>query len=369
MSWRMQRSAHPRRGGIMLLTAFLASATVPALDSWIHRQKGLDLERGRNRFAERSASLKPPAHHEVPDDWTRRVDESLWSWFSTDGSPSAFGHQQLFSSRNFDLFFEKCSLEGQFQSALDAPALSHPIVTRDRVELRWSLPEGVARLRNELGDDSLLRVGFRVYRWREGEEPALLSTLEVTQTYHVDQDLPLWRQKYNYCVFTVLEGRIGELPTLIESKRSAVIQVETLENFSLEVLDGTSQETTVQAMVFHEGEWVSSTLALRPGDPIAGSLPLAPDLLPQVPPAGEAPVESLPFDTGLILESVEVTVDTTRETRQRPEFLPDGRRKVEPASGEPTFQTLSTPVPVRTVKLSCRDSSGSVRTFASKPLR
>jgi len=63
-------------------------------------------------------------------------------------------------------------------------------------------------------------LGFRVYRWREGEEPRLVSPLAANETSFTDRDLPLWRVRFFYCVATVIEGTIGDLLTLIESKRS-----------------------------------------------------------------------------------------------------------------------------------------------------
>ena len=74
------------------------------------------------------------------------------------------------------------------------------------------------------------------------------------------------------------------------------------------------------------------------------------------------------LQTGLTLESARVVESEKVETVQRPEFLPDGRRKLDPGSGLPTFRSESIARPLRTLEVTCRDRAGATRTFTSAPL-
>ncbi len=374
----------------MLLTAFLTSATVPALNSWIHREKGQGLERSRQALEEDlleddlpvedllgadpleeatgTPSLEEPAtgrerrsiRHEAPARWRAPVEARLLLWREESKAPTAFESSRLFAPEVVDLFAEKSSREGELSRALEAPDAPDLSVTREGVELRWELPENLAALRSEVSDNSLLSLGFRVYRWRRGEEPTLLATNDVSKTFYLDRGLPLWRQEFLYCVASVLEGQIGDLPTLIESQSSPVIAVETLENFSVEVLDGTPELASVRLSVFVRGQWTRQTVELRDGDAVSAHFVLE---------DGELGRQELELDTGLVVEQVVAVDETLDETRRRPEFLPDGRRKVNPSSGLPSFAKQWSSVPVRTVELRCRAQDSTRRTFVSSPLR
>jgi hypothetical protein len=195
-------------------------------------------------------------------------------------------------------------------------------------------------------------LGFRVYRWREGEEPRLLSSFDASQTSLTDRDLPLWRVRFFYCVATVLEGSIGDLPTLIESKRSSVMNVEKPENFELALLDGSGDRARLRVSTWVEGEKLQGVAEFTAGQRVKESIDRAGN-----------PVE---VDTGLTVEGMRVVDGTAEKTVQRAEFMPDGRRKLDPATGRPLFRAETVTVPTRTLELRLNEASGATRTLTAE---
>lgn len=345
------RSPHPGGLGLTLLTAFLVAATVPALQSWTSRNQERQL---RTRQAELDELLRAGSEgrrgaipsREEGDAPRRSVEVPA-------GARRTFEDTLVFSSQLIELFKAKGLREGEYERALKPPTAVTSKATRDGIEVRWDLPADVGPLRESLRDLPLLRLGFRVYRWREGEEPRLLSSLDASQTSITDRDLPLWRVRFFYCVATVLEGTIGDLPTLIESKRSSVMTVETLENFELEVLDGSADRARLRISAWVGGSPLDVEAEFAAGQRVKAN---ADD--------GGTPVE---VDTGLVLQELRVVEGTVEKTIQRAEFLADGRRKLDPATGRPVFRADTITVPTRTLELHLNEGTGVGRTL-SKPL-
>jgi len=349
-------SAQPAFLGALRLTAFLAAATVPALLSWTNRAPEEDLQRRHAELTEllragvegRRRSLPPRETAGVPPaDFTANLS----------GERPRLGSEIVFSRAELDLFTSKSHREGEFERALQPPADVTAKAGKESVEVAWAPPAGLAELRSSLGSQPLLRLGFRVYRWRDGDEPKLLTTFEGDRTAYEDRDLPLWRERFFYCVATVIEGTIGDLPTLIESKPSQVIPVETTENFTLEVVEGEADRVRLSLHALVDGRTIDRTIDAAVGDAIAPAV------------TDDTPAElARRLRTGLTLESKRFVDSEVVETVQRPEFLPDGRRKLDPSSGLPTFRSESVARPFRTLEVTCRDAAGATRTFTSAPL-
>jgi hypothetical protein len=343
------RGAHPGGHGLLLLTAFLVAATVPALHSWTSRKQERQLRTRRAELdellnvgsKERNGALPGRDEGDGP---RRSVDVPA-------GVRRVFEDALVFSPQSIELFKTKGLREGEFERALKPPTSLTPTATRDGVELSWEAPAGLDALRATLRDLPLLRLGFRVYRWPEGEEPRLLSTFDASQTRILDRDLPLWRVRFRYCVATVLEGTIGDLPTLIESKRSSVMTVETSENFELKLLDGSADRARLHVSAWIEGEAVQGDVEFKAGQRVKSELDRA-----------GTPIE---VDTGLTVEGLRVVDGTAEKTVQRAEFLPDGRRKLDPATGRPLFRSETVTVPTRTLELRLDDASGATRTLTA----
>lgn len=343
---------HPRGMGIMLLTAFLGSATVPALHFWISKHQATDLEANRERI---EASLNAPerkTESAIPERWKRRIPAPDWFTLGPAEGQPEFDSELLFSSRDVELFERKRSREGEFADALGSLAAPEATVTAAGVALHWEAPKGMTKVRTELADNPLLDLKYRVYRWREGEEPRLLTTIEVSQIYHLDTGLPLWKERFFYCVATVLEGTIDDLPTLMETAHSPVITVETSQNFEVHVLGGTESLARLEVAAFREGGWIRKTFAVTPGGRVGV----------------DNESEDSAFDTGLRVTQIVVREERGEVSVQRPIFLSDGRREVDSISGLPTYRTDAEPVSSRFVEVHCEDRDQTIQTFTSPPL-
>lgn len=343
----------PRGRRALLLTAFLGAATVPALLSWTSHDQGREI---RDRQRELDELLRAGVEGRRESLPSRVVSEDVAELVRIpSGAGLRFKSELLFSHSQVELFEQKSAREGEFERALKPPDAPVATATQDGIEVAWKAPTDLVSLRVSLVDQPLLRLGFRVYRWREGEEPRLLTTLidprdggpEGLGTKYQDRDLPLWRERFFYCVATVLEGTIGDLPTLIESKRSPVMTAETLENFKIEVVAGADDHATDRAVVAFAA-WVDGAWRQQQVDVAAGSR-----------------IASRGLDTGLTVKELRWVDGAYELHRQRPEFLPDGRRKLDPESGRPTFHAETVMVPTRTLSLIVTDLSGAERTFTS----
>jgi hypothetical protein len=354
------RSAHPRAPGLTLLTAFLVAATVPALHSWARRIQERRLQVRQAKLDEllqagsedRRGALPEREPGDATEGTSRRVGRSdRRSVVVPAGARRSFEDSLAFPPSTVELFRAKGLREGEFERSLKPPATVRWTATRDGIEVKWERPADLDAQLAALRDLPLLRLGFRVYRWREGEEPRLVAPLAANETSFTDRDLPLWRVRFFYCVATVIEGTIGDLPTLIESKRSQVMKVETTENFRLEVEGGGADRASVVLCTWLDGDERREPLELVPGQRIAKSVRR----------------DGRPFelDTGLTLQELRVVDGTAEKSVQRAEFLPDGRRKLDPATGRPTFHAETVTVPTRTLELRMTEPGGAARTLSA----
>jgi hypothetical protein len=215
-------------------------------------------------------------------------------------------------------------------------------------------PVGMTAVRAELGGHPLLQLAYRIYRWREAESPTLLGAVDITQTFYLDHDLPLFSDQYYYCIATVLEGKIDDVPTLMESKNSSVISVRSKQKYQVSVLGGSEGLARVEVAVYADGRWRRKEFAVTPGSRIGV--------------AGVPREESEPdFDTGLTVLDIEVREETAEASIDRPIFLPDGRREVNPSTGLPTFRSMTEPVHSQIVELECLDHAQEVTRISSSP--
>jgi hypothetical protein len=354
------RGAHPRGLGLVLLTGFLTAATVPALHSWARRNQERQLQNRQGRLErllqagseDRRDALPERDPGNATDGTSRSVGRTArGSVVVPVGARRSLEDTLVSPPSTVELFRAKGLREGEFERSLKPPATVTCSATRDGIEVRWELPADLDAQIALLRDLPLLRLGFRVYRWREGEEPRLVAPLAANETSFTDRDLPLWRVRFFYCVATVIEGTIGDLPTLIESKRSPVMKVETTENFKLEVEGGGADKASVALTAWLDGSVRHETLEVAPGQRIAKTIRR----------------DGRPFelDTGLTLQELRVVDGTTERAIQRAEFLPDGRRKIDPLTGRPVFHSENITVPTRTLELRMTEAGGATRTLSA----
>ncbi len=348
------RSPWPRGRGALLLTAFLSAATVPALLSWTSHEDRQVLQSRQGELDELLRAGVEVRRESLPSRVVSGAQAAELVGVPSDAG-LRFKSELLFSDAQIELFRQKSEREGEIERTLKPPDAVTAKATRDEIEVEWTAPADLDAVRASLRDQPLLRLGFRVYRWREGEEPTLLTTFEGVRTAYQDRDLPLWRERFFYCVATVLEGTIGDLPTLIESKRSPVITAETLENYLLAVVDGTDDSARLELSAWLDGQWRKSTLDVGVGTRITAESRRT----------LEGRDEPFTLDTGLTVRELRWVDGQLETSTQRPEFLPDGKRRLDPATGLPTFRTEPVSVPTRTLTVILSEPSGATRTISS----
>lgn len=348
---RAARSAQPARLGGFLGIVALVAAGVPLLLFGVAGRERAAIEARRDALVrgmapvegDRGGALPPAA---LPDGATV---ESLIGPREPAPAGIELPAALFYAPDEVALYRDKSRSEGEFERSLEPPREPRAGFEGDAVVVAWQPPDGFDSLRERLAAAPLLRAGFRLYRWRDGEEPALLATFGGTTTSYEDRDLPLWRERFFYCVATVLEGTLDELPTLIESKRSAVMTAETPERYSLQVLGEEADHVRLELAGEVGGRLLRRALEVAVGDRIAA-------------PADAAGPE---LDSGLVVTAWRWVEGSLETSRVRPEFLPDGRRKLDPASGLPSFVTEPVTLPTRDLELTCREPSGATRTFTS----
>jgi hypothetical protein len=321
------RGAHPRGLGLVLLTGFLTAATVPALHSWARRNQERQLQNRQGRLdrllqagsEDRRDALPERDRGDATDGTSRTVRRSV---VVPVGARRTLEDTLVSPPSTVELFRAKGLREGEFERSLKPPATVTCSATRDGIDVRWERPADLDAQLALLRDLPLLMLGFRVYRWREGEEPRLVSPLAANETSFTDRDLPLWRVRFFYCVATVIEGTIGDLPTLIESKRSPVMKVETTENFKLEVEGVGADKASVALTAWLDGSVRHETLEVAPGQRIVKTIRR----------------DSRPFelDTGSRCRSCASSTGRPNGRSSAPSS-PDGRRKLDPLTGRPAF--------------------------------
>ncbi len=346
----------PRLGVVAALTA-LAAIAVPVRLLGLGRRIEHSLLERRERLERREQKERRERHNDLPD----VVAVDAVAAVAATAAPPAEGRDavrfhadSVFTAEQQARWVDKHASEGEFARDLLPPTSVEALAAPERIDVEWTAPANFAALRARVAAQPLLRLGFRVYRWREGNEPKLLTTLASDRTTFLDRDLPLGRERFSYCVATVIEGTIGDLPTLIESKRSSVISVETVENFSLTVLETEADVVRLEIDAVIDGRSIERLVDVAVGAPIVPAVsPETPELLARR------------LDTGLTLVGVRVVEGRTEEVRSRPEFLPDGRRQLDPVTGLPTFRSETVARPRRTLEMTCRERSGAIRTFTS----
>ncbi|MFG0319842.1 MAG: hypothetical protein ACF8XB_21400 [Planctomycetota bacterium JB042] len=243
-----------------------------------------------------------------------------------------------------------------------APPLKFAWERTDRgVILTWEpnpSNEAIARLAD---DDPLLKTGYRIYRWRIGEDPAVIATGSLEQTTHLDEDLGIRGGLVFYSVLTVLEGRVGGNETLIESERSAVLEVDLEDAFDVRLVG------FADGVVSEDGRFPT------PGPDARVAVEVT---LPTVPPrratfevglgeriggVREVGREAVDFDTGLTVEDVRLVDDERSETVRHPMFDPDGSRAFDETGF--LFREETRRIPIQRLEVRCTGDRGRSRTL------
>ena len=254
----------------------------------------------------------------------------------------------LFEDAEVAEFRDRRSKEDRFRRAIAPPLeLSHS-VRRTGVLLEWKSNPSNEALQRETSGNPLLNTGYRIYRWRSGEDPQVIASGNLDQTSYLDEELGPRGGEVFYAVLTVLEGRIGTRDTVIESQRTEPIGVSLEDAFELRLVAGDTERVEIEVSVPTPGGLRTTRYALGVGDAIG-----------DVQDSDGTPVD---FATGLVIESIR-EVDTHREEHIRhPVFEPDGSRAFDENGF--LFRDEIRKIPVRRLEVSCARDRAAPRVLS-----
>ncbi|MEW6741121.1 MAG: hypothetical protein AB1486_00030 [Planctomycetota bacterium] len=287
------------------------------------------------------------------------------------GEPEV-GGSAFFTRDEVARFQERRRREGEWRQAIAPPLNVSGLELPARgILIRWTSNPRNSQLLETTARDPLLHLAYHVYRWTKGTPPAEIAELDLGQTEYLDQDLKAYAQDYFYSVFTVLEGRLRTLldgrlrdaRAIIESERSNVVPVRSSDSFEIEILHGSTDGVQLAitrtgpastdpdstgAESIGQGASHRREFYVRPESRVGRAVEIAPQLW-------------VDFDTGLTLKSVREVAEENRVTVERPAFEPDGRRQVDPVTGDPLFESVPTILVTRRLVLECVDVEGRPR--------
>ena len=353
------RPPHPRGNPWVLVAGATIALGLPALSVWRSAVASRPLEEKSALFHRSQSGQARPPSFTVPANWRDAVRERHLDWRPLEPSaPIALGPELFFRSEQLDFFDETRDRGRELSADLDPPAKPRVIAEREGIRITWEPSAPIESLSARLHDDPLLLVRYRIYRWLAEEEPQLIGAVPVSETHFVDDTLPPWSLDLRYCVASALEGRLGDEPTLVDSRWTEVLEVESRRNFDVEVLEGDEKGADTIVSVYRGGRWIRERCHLSAGERVRRF-----DVA-----AGEDGPASGSVDVGFQVDSLAVERETIDESVLRPEFLPDGRRKVGP-DGNPTFAQQPVEVTLRTIVVRGTDPTGRSHEFRSLPLR
>jgi hypothetical protein len=270
------------------------------------------------------------------------------------GRPRALknGSRAFFDAREVKAFAERAEATGEFRRMIFPPLDLSGEAGVGVVSLVWIGNPHNEALRHKIGNDSLLAIGYQIYRWTQGSRPQVIARTSLQETTFSDETVGPARGEYYYSVLTVLEGRVGGMPTVIESERSNVLRVETKEAYTLEVLRRVGDGVQVAISLAEEERSERHEFLVRVGEEIGAVAELGPG-------------RSRSFATGLKLTNVQEVEEEKEVDVARALFEPDGRRSLD-SEGRPAFERGKRVVKMRHVEISATTTLGERRTYSSQ---
>jgi hypothetical protein len=255
-----------------------------------------------------------------------------------------FGHRSMFTDLEIAAWSAEAERRDKLRGDLSPPLRLRAERRGNDVEVKFDFNPANATLR-DLGESSLLRAGYQLYRWRDREEPTLVANLGLNETSYRDRGIGPRAGTLQYSIKTVLKDRIGDVETLIQSSAVESIRLELDELFTLELLAATADRATLQVTVPIDDEQRSTHFEVEKNAPVGSILRLD--------------GAETDFRTGLTLESIAIVETVSERQRRVPVFNADGSR----ATGESgfLFRDEIRKVPIRRTTVRLVAAGGGVR--------
>jgi hypothetical protein len=256
-------------------------------------------------------------------------------------------------------FFELHEIESflmeKLQESDELPKLYPPLNVFCRrldqgVELNWSPNPQNEALKENLADNPLLTLGYRIYRWtsNRASRPEALETLPYHRNQFIDTEIKPFASRYFYGVLCVFQGTVAEHRTLIESTHSEVVSIEMEDRFRLRIIGGDAEKVEIEVTRTVVGILQSQRFVVREGEMIGG--------VREIPGQGQAD-----FSTFLTLSAIRIREDQREETIQHPVFNSDGSRSLDPITRKPIFDPVLEIRPYQVLSIECEDPYGNKR--------
>jgi len=267
-----------------------------------------------------------------------------------DVSGLVLGGTCFFELHEIDAFLMEKLQESDEQPKLYPPLGLTCLRVDQGVELTWSPnPQNEALIQN-LADNPLLMLGYKIYRWTSdiNSKPTAVQKLSYQRSRYIDTEIRPVASRYFYSVLCVFEGIVAEQKTLIESERSEFVSIDCGDRFDLKIISGTLDQVDVEVSLFVDGIPRSRVFTVREGDEIGGKV--------ELPGSGQ-----VDFFTTLKVIAIGMREEDREETLQHPVFESDGSRSLDPISKEPIFQSERTMVTHQLILIECEDPYGNQR--------
>lgn len=218
------------------------------------------------------------------------------------------------------------------------------------IALTWSPnPQNEALIQN-LEDNPLLTVSYKIYRWTSDgvAQPEVIVTLPYTRNRFLDEGIRPFESRYFYSVLAVFEGTVDQHKTLIESERSNVQSILYEDQFKLKLAGGGKDRVNVTVSIIKDGSPLSHVFSVQEGDEIGGVV--------EIPGRGQ-----VDFSTLLKVKKILVREVEREEMFNYPVFNADGSRTLDSLTGEPLFNQRLENRMHEVLSIECEDPTGNKR--------
>ncbi len=218
--------------------------------------------------------------------------------------------------------------------------------------LEWNANPSLAAIgalvAKNAGTNAALQAGFRVDRWRAGEEPAVIATVPFDRTSYLDGTVGPRGGAWTYRVRAFVAGKASDGSRVAEERKSDLVSVSRSEAFDLALVAGDTTKVTLEVTVTVGTGKKSARFEARRGERIGSSR--------------DVDGMAVDFSTGLTVSEIAELDDVRELTVRHPLFNPDGSRRID--ENGLVYRDEVRKVPVRRLEVRVQDSAGATRALS-----
>lgn len=212
----------------------------------------------------------------------------------------------------------------------------------DGLMVQWDTTARDAEIASYFANHPTLEVAVRLYRWRAGEEPAVVASTRLDQTSFLDANLGPAGGPISYSAVVVLLPKNAPSAAPLDRRSSDVLTVDLESSFDLQLLSGAADRVTVQVTVGIGRTQRTAAFEVAVGDRV-GDLRTVDG-------------QEVDFRTGLVVAGIQLLPAAKDEVVRHPVFNPDGSRAAD-ASGF-RFRDEVRSIPIQRLEVRCVNDQG-----------